>query len=65
MENILIADEGMIYTDDNGVYGYKIFLGEGRNANEFRQITVEEYEENMRIEMERVLSDNLAPIFNV
>ena len=58
MENVLIADEGMIYTDDNGVYGYKIFLGEGRNTNEFRQITVEEYEEIMRVEMERIFSDN-------
>lgn len=39
----LIAPEGMIYTDGNGVYAAKIWLGEGVSADKFHLITKEEY----------------------
>ena len=38
----LIADEGMILTDGE-IYGRVIFLGSDRTANEFHEITEEEY----------------------
>ena len=40
----LIAPEGMIYTDGNGVYATKIWLGEGVSPDKFHLITKEEYE---------------------
>ena len=39
----LVAPEGMIYTDGNGVYATKIWLGEGISPDKFRLITKEEY----------------------
>ena len=39
----LEADEGKILTDGE-TYGVTIFLGSGRNAEEFYEITKEEYE---------------------
>ena len=41
--NKITADEGMILTDGN-TYGKVIFLGEGRSADEFQEITEAEYE---------------------
>ena len=41
---ILIANEGMILTDGN-IYGTKIYLADGRNEDEFYEITTEEYAE--------------------
>ena len=41
---VLDADEGMVLTDGE-VYGRTIMLGEGRSAEEFREITEAEYEE--------------------
>jgi hypothetical protein len=41
---VLKADEGMILTDGE-TYGKVIMLGEGRNADEFHEITEEEYNE--------------------
>ena len=43
MTEILIADEGYIYTDGNGVFGKRIYLGKDRNKDEFYEIAQEEY----------------------
>ena len=43
---ILTADEGYVYTDGK-IYGTVIYLAEGVSANNFRQITLEEYNEIM------------------
>ena len=50
----LIAPEGMIYTDGNGVYATKIWLGEGVLADKFHLITREEYEKILNEETESV-----------
>lgn len=45
---VLKADEGKVLTD--GVaYGTIIMLAEGRSADEFHEITEEEYEEVMKL----------------
>lgn len=41
---VLKADEGKILTDGS-VYGKMIYLAKGRDAEEFHEITEEEYEE--------------------
>lgn len=41
---VLSADEGMILTDGK-TYGTTVLLGEGRSAEEFCEITEEEYAE--------------------
>ena len=46
---ILTASEGFVLTDGE-TYGTKIFLAEGRSAQEFREIPVEEYERIMEQE---------------
>ena len=46
----LIADEGMIYTNGESVYGYILHLAEGIDETSFYQIAVEEYEELMKAE---------------
>ena len=48
-ENILVAKEGYIFTNGNA-YGYTIELGCGDKAENWREITEEEYEEIMRVE---------------
>ena len=48
MTEILIADEGYLYTDGNGVFGKKIYLGKDRNKDEFYLITQKEYEEILK-----------------
>ena len=40
---VLKADEGMILTDGE-IYGRTILLGENRKAEEFHEITEEEYD---------------------
>lgn len=42
----IVASEGMIMTDGE-IYGTKIFLAEGRSAEEFYEIPREEYEKRM------------------
>ena len=50
----LVAPEGMIYTDGNGVYATKIWLGEGISPDKFFLITKEEYEKILNEETESV-----------
>lgn len=57
--NKITADDGMILTDGNA-YGKVMFLGNGRSADEFHEITDAEYEailESMseNIEMEDMI----------
>ena len=47
--NILEANEGMIYTN-NEAYGTKIYLGKYDNKDNWYQITLEEYKERMEAE---------------
>lgn len=47
---ILTASEGMILTD-GVIYGSKIFLAEGRSAEEFYEIPLAEYERTMEQEV--------------
>lgn len=47
---VLSASEGMILTDGE-IYGSKIFLAEGRSAEEFHEIPLEEYEKLMEQEV--------------
>lgn len=42
--NVIKADEGKILTDGT-VYGRIIYLGNGRTADEFHEITEKEYNE--------------------
>ena len=39
---VLIASEGMLLTDGE-IFGTKIFLAEGRKAEEFHEIRLEDY----------------------
>lgn len=45
----IVAAEGMIMTDGE-IYGTKIFLAEGRDPGEFREIPLAEYEKLMEQE---------------
>ena len=40
---ILTANKGMVFTDGE-IYGKKIYLAEGMNADKFHEITDEEYQ---------------------
>jgi len=47
VRNILYADDGKVLTDGE-IYGREILLEVGRDANEFKEISVEEYEEILK-----------------
>lgn len=47
MRNIIEASEGMILTNGE-IYGSKIYLAEGLNEKDFKEITKEEHSEIMR-----------------
>ena len=51
---ILYADTDKILTDGE-TYGTTIYLGEGRSADEFHEITQEEYKEILEAEAEKAL----------
>ena len=48
---ILYADEGKVLTDGE-IYGKEIYLADGADANDFSEITDEEYEKIMQEESE-------------
>ena len=50
---VLIADEGMIYTNGSA-YGYKVELGTGDSADNWHQIPIEEYEAMMNESEEHI-----------
>lgn len=49
MDNVLIAKEGMLYTDDS-TYGTTIVLGNGDDGARWYEITAEEAEKRMNKE---------------
>lgn len=53
---ILTADEGYVYTDGK-IYGTVIYLAEGVNADNFKQITLEEYNEIMNAPEEELATE--------
>ena len=55
---ILTASEGMILTDGE-IYGTKVFLAEERSAEEFYEISREEYEQSLEQE---ALSDGYSEV---
>ena len=52
----LIADEGYVYTDGS-IYGSTIYLAEGVSADNFKQITLEEYNEIVNAPEEELATD--------
>ena len=50
----LVAPEGMVYTDGEGVFATMIWFGEGVTADKFHLITKEEYEKILNEETESV-----------
>ncbi len=49
MDNVLIAKDGMVYTDGS-TYGETIVLGKGDDGSKWYEITAEEAEERMNRE---------------
>lgn len=58
IENIKVlkADEGMRLTDGE-IYAKTVLLPEGRTADEFTEITEEEYTEIVKAEEEKALTE--------
>ncbi len=57
---ILKASEGMMLTDGKE-YGSIIHLGKGRNAEEFHEITQEEYDAIQKANMPEELKEEILP----
>lgn len=49
IRKVLYADEGKVLTDGT-IYGTTIYLAEGRSADEFYEISAEEYQAIMAAE---------------
>ena len=58
---VLIADEGMVYTDGE-CYGKRIYLGENRSSSEFWQITEAEYEKMLSEQEEQLTAEEALNI---
>lgn len=54
IRNILYADEGKVLTDGE-IYGRQIFLAEGKSAEDFYEITEEEYNNIVEAEASKAL----------
>lgn len=54
MRTSIKAKEGYILTDGE-IYGTEIFLAEGMSAEDFREITREEYEEKLAEEAREMM----------
>lgn len=54
--NKLIADKGKVLTDGT-IYGREIFLGKGRSADEFHEITEAEYDAILEAQAEELTND--------
>ena len=52
----LTADDGYVYTDGN-IYGSTIYLAKGVNADNFKQITREEYEQMLNADESELATD--------
>ena len=62
---ILKASEGMVLTDGKE-YGTTIYLGEGRNEEEFYEITHKEYDEIVNADMpEELYEEKIEGISSV
>ena len=53
---VLYADEGKVLTNGE-VYGKQIYLAEGLNEDGFYEITDTEYEEYLRAEEEKMMTE--------
>lgn len=56
--NKLIADEGKVLTDGT-IYGREIFLGKGRSADEFYEITEAEYDAILEAEAKKLEEETI------
>lgn len=58
---ILKASEGMVLTDGKE-YGTTIYLGKGRNEEEFHEITHKEYDEIVNADMPEELREGISSV---